>query len=54
MWTWHDVTMTLYTSSIEVLTVGSVPFTQMLVLLDLALNAALQRMSSWAKWLMAM
>ena len=50
MWTWHDVTMTLCTSSIKVLMVGSVPFTQMLILLNLVLNAALQRMSSRAKW----
>ena len=53
MWTWHDVTLTLCTYSIKILMVGSVPFTQMLILLDLALNAALQRMSSWAKWLVA-
>ena len=54
MWTWYDATMTLCTSIIEVLTVGSVPFMQMLILLDLVLNAALQRMSSWVKWSMAM
>ena len=54
MWTWHDAALTFCTNNIEILTVGSVPFMQMLILLDLALNAALQRMSSRAKWLMAM
>ena len=53
MWTWHDATLTLCTNSIEILMVGSVLFMQMLILLDLALNAALQRMGSRAKWLMA-
>ena len=38
MWTWDDVTLTLCTNSIGILTVGSVPFMQMLILLDLALN----------------
>ena len=33
---------------------GSVPFMQMLVLFDLALNVAFQRMGSMAKWLVAM
>ena len=45
--------MKLCTSSIEVLTVGSVPFMQMLIIIDLALDVALQRTSSWAKWSMA-
>ena len=54
MWTWHDATLTLYTYSIEILMVGSVPFMQTLILLDLALNVALQRMGSRAKWLVAM
>ena len=53
MWTWHDVTLTLCTYSIEILTVGSVPFMQKLILLDLAWNVALQRMGSRAKWSMA-
>ena len=48
------MTLTLCTSSIEILTVGSVPFPQILILLDLVLNVALQRMSSRAKWSMAM
>ena len=54
MWTWHDATLTLCTYSIEILTVGSVPFMQMLILLDLALNVTLQRMGSRAKWSVAM
>ena len=54
MWTWQDATLTLCTNSIKILTVGSVPFTQMLILLDLALNVALQRTGSRAKWSMVM
>ena len=54
MWTWHDVTLTLCTYSIKILMVGSVPFMQMLILLDLILNVALQRTGSWAKWSVAM
>ena len=54
MWIWHDATLTLCMYSIEILMVGSVPFTQMLILLDLTFNVALQRTGSRAKWLMAM
>ena len=53
MWTWHDVTLTLCAYGIEILTEESVPFMQMLILLDLMLNAAFQRMGSMAKWSVA-
>ena len=53
MWTWHDATLALCIYSIEILMVGSVPFMKRLILLDLALNAALQRTGSRAKWSMA-
>ena len=52
MWTWHDSTLTLCTYSIKTLTVINIPLMQMLILLDLVLNATLQGMSSWAKWSM--